>query len=54
MGMTVYDSVYPAHLNATELIWARLKGYVARHNVAFQMADVRLLITDAIPPFINI
>ena len=39
---------YHADLNAIELIWANIKGYVARHNVTFKMADVVQLTHDAI------
>ena len=39
---------YHADLNSIELIWATMKGYIARRNVSFKMTDVIQLIHDAI------
>ena len=39
---------YHADLNAIELIWANMKGYVARHNLSFKMIDVKTHIENAI------
>ena len=38
----------PADLNSIELIWATMKGYIARRNVSFKMTDVIQLTHDAI------
>ena len=39
-----------AYLNAIELIWATVKGYIARRNLTFKMTDVLLKQPqDAIP-----
>ena len=35
-------------LNSIELIWATMKGYIARRNVSFKMTDVIQLTHDAI------
>ena len=37
-----------ADLNSIELIWATMKGYIARRNVSFKMTDVLQLTHDAI------
>ena len=39
---------YHADLNSIELIWATIKGYIARRNVSFKMMDVIQLTHDAI------
>ena len=39
---------YHADLNSIELIWATMKGYIARRNVSFKMTDVIQLTHDAI------
>ena len=39
---------YHADLNSIELIWATMKGYIARRNVSFKMTDVIQLSHDAI------
>ena len=41
-------SAYHADLNSIELIWATMKGYIARRNVSFKMTDVIQLTHDAI------
>ena len=51
MGVTkkaIYRTSYHADLNTIELIWARMKGYIARHNVSFKMTDLLQLTHDAI------
>ena len=37
-----------AYLNSIELIWATMKGYIARRNVSFKLTDVIQLTHDAI------
>ncbi|XP_074035702.1 uncharacterized protein [Leptinotarsa decemlineata] len=39
---------YHCELNPIELIWAQVKGYVARHNTTFKMKDVKVLFDQAI------
>ena len=39
---------YHADLNSIELIWATMKGYIARRNVSFKMTHVIQLTHDAI------
>ena len=39
---------YHADLNSIELIWATMKGYIARRNVSFKMTDVIHLTHDVI------
>ena len=39
---------YHADLNSIELIWATMKGYIARRNVSFKMTDIIQLTQDAI------
>ena len=39
---------YHADLNSIELIWATMKGYIARQNVSFKMTDVIQLSHDTI------
>jgi transposase len=39
---------YHCELNPIELIWAQVKGHVARNNTTFKMADVRKLFETAI------
>ena len=39
---------YHADLNSIELIWASMKGYIARRNVSFKMTDVIQLTHEAI------
>ena len=51
MGVTIkaiYRKSYHADLNSIELIWATMKGYIARRNVSFKMTDVLRLTHDAI------
>ena len=38
---------YHADLNAIELIWSDIKGYVARKNLSFKFTDVKVLIEEA-------
>ena len=38
---------YHADLNAIELIWADVKGYIARKNLSFKFSDVKVLIDEA-------
>ena len=35
-------------LNAIELVWAQVKGYVAEHNTHFNIKDVEKLYSEAI------
>nr|XP_023024938.1 uncharacterized protein LOC111513011 [Leptinotarsa decemlineata] len=39
---------YHCELNPIELIWAQVKGYVARHYTTFKMKDVKVLFDQAI------
>ncbi|XP_023210880.1 uncharacterized protein LOC111639341 [Centruroides sculpturatus] len=39
---------YHCNLNPIELIWADMKGYIARHNTTFKLSDVRILMNEAI------
>lgn len=39
---------YHADLNAIELIWAQVKGEVARRNLSFKMSDVKHHIEDSL------
>lgn len=39
---------YHADLNAIELIWSNLKGYIGRRNLRFRMADVQSLIQEGV------
>lgn len=39
---------YHCELNPIELIWAQLKGYVARHNTTFKLNDVKVLLQEAV------
>lgn len=39
---------YHCELNPIELIWAQVKGFVARQNTTFKMKDVKLLFDQAI------
>jgi transposase len=39
---------YHCELNRTELIWAYVKGRVARENTTFKLADVKILFQNAI------
>lgn len=39
---------YHCELNPIELIWADIKGYVARKNTSFKMADVKKLLEEGI------
>ena len=51
MGATkkaIYRKSYHAELNSIELIWATMKGYIARRNVSFKMTDVLQLTHDGI------
>lgn len=48
-GITVLRTPpYHCELNPIELIWAQVKGFVARHNTTFKMKDVKLLFDQAI------
>ena len=38
---------YHADLNAIELIWGDVKGYIARKNLSFKFSNVKLLIEEA-------
>ena len=40
---------YHLDLNPIELIWANVKGYVARNNNTFKMKDVSALLAEGIP-----
>ena len=44
----IYRKSYHADLNSIELIWATMKGHIARRNVSFKMTDVLQLTHDAI------
>lgn len=37
---------YNSELNPNELVWADVKGYVARNNTTFKIADVKKLLED--------
>ena len=39
---------YHAELNPIELIWSQIKGYVARRNTTFKMADMKQLFCEAV------
>lgn len=39
---------YHCELNPIELVWADVKGYVARNNTTFKMADVKKLFQEAL------
>lgn len=39
---------YHCELNPIELIWAQIKGYVARHNVSFKLEDVKQLFQQGV------
>lgn len=39
---------YHCELNPIELVWADIKGYVARKNTTFKMADVKKLLQEAL------
>ncbi|CAK1595314.1 unnamed protein product [Parnassius mnemosyne] len=39
---------YHCELNPIELVWADVKGYVARKNTTFKMADVKKLLQQAL------
>ncbi|KAH9629124.1 hypothetical protein HF086_008573 [Spodoptera exigua] len=39
---------YHCELNPIELVWANVKGYVARKNTSFKMADVKKLLQEAL------
>lgn len=39
---------YHCELNPIELIWAQVKGDVARNNTTFKLQDVKILFSDAI------
>lgn len=39
---------YHCELNPIELIWGQVKGYVARHNTTFKLADVKDLFQQSI------
>lgn len=39
---------YHCELNPIELIWADVKGYVARNNTTFKMADVKKLLKEGL------
>ena len=45
--MAIYRTSYHADLNSIELIWATMKGYIARRNVSLKMTDVLQLTRDA-------
>ena len=38
---------YHAELNAIELVWGDLKGYIARNNLTFKLRDLKQLIDEA-------
>lgn len=44
---------YHCELNPIELIWANIKGYVARHNTTFKFEDVKKLLEDGISQVTN-
>lgn len=44
---------YHCELNPIELIWANIKGYVARHNTTFKFGDVKKLLEDGISQVTN-
>ena len=39
---------YPCELNPTELMWAQVKGGVARKNVTFTMSQIKILLEEEI------
>lgn len=39
---------YHCELNPIELIWAQVKGYVARNNKTFNIKDVKRLLVEAV------
>jgi transposase len=39
---------YHCELNLIELVWAQVKGHVARHNESFKMADIKKLFSDGL------
>jgi transposase len=39
---------YHCELNAIELVWAQIKGYVAARNKAFRMREVKELLEEAV------
>ncbi|PSN56834.1 hypothetical protein C0J52_08287 [Blattella germanica] len=39
---------YHCELNPIELIWAQVKGYVARNNKTFNIKDVKRLLAEAV------
>ncbi|CAH2010038.1 unnamed protein product [Acanthoscelides obtectus] len=39
---------YHCELNPIELIWAQVKGYIARHNTTFKLPDVKVLLETSI------
>ncbi|CAK1599808.1 unnamed protein product [Parnassius mnemosyne] len=48
-GMTVLRlPSYNCELNPIELVWFQAKGYVARHNRSFKMAEVKKILLESI------
>lgn len=39
---------YHCELNPIELIWAQVKGFVAKHNKTFKMAELKVLLPGAL------
>lgn len=39
---------YHCHFNPIELIWAQIKGYVARNNQAFTVTEIKRLFNEAV------
>lgn len=39
---------YHCELNPIELVWAQVKGHVARHNTTYKMAEVKKLLLEGI------
>ncbi|CAK1583756.1 unnamed protein product [Parnassius mnemosyne] len=48
VGVEVLRLPYHCELNPIELVWADVKGYVARKNTTFKMADVKKLLQEAL------
>lgn len=42
---------YHCHFNAIELVWADIKGYVAKHNTTFNISSVEILLREALEHF---
>jgi len=38
---------YHCNVNSTRVIWMQVKGYVDRHNISFQLEEIRSLLQTA-------